>query len=306
MKKSPGKSLIDRQGLTLVALTAIITAAASESAKSWLPSFMSYIWNTATQAEVVYVTVVYGEPARLISEARVAVFDPEKKSVVREESTNATGIAILRDIGAKNIFLTVSFTSGDKLVRGQKFVELSKYPTSAEFGKNDTWVVSEITTAGPSIEASARSNISGASLADDPPWLRIALKEVGVKRNLGSESNPRIVEYNASTLLGPLSDKIPWGCSFVSWVFAQAQIPGNIRSARCVDWLGFGSQIKDPKRGAVAIFSPIVGEASSGFVGFVLSADDKSVNLVVGNINQAVSLASFPQASVRGYRWPAP
>lgn len=305
MKKPRGTSRIDRKSVTLIAVTAIVTAAASEGVKSWIPSFMTYAWNTATQAEVVYVTVVYGEPPRMISDARVAAFDPEKKSVVREESTNTTGIAILRDIGSKNVFLTVSFTAGDKLIRGQKFVELTRYPTSAEFGKNDTWVVSEINTTGTSIEASAKPNISGASQPDDPPWLRIALGEVGVKRNPGAESNPRIVEYNASTTVGPLSDKIAWGCSFVSWVFQQAQTPGNVRSARCADWLGFGSQIKDPKRGAVAIFSPIVAEASSGFVGFVLSADDKTVNLVVGNINQAVSLASFPRASVRGYRWPS-
>jgi uncharacterized protein (TIGR02594 family) len=215
-------------------------------------------------------------------------------------------LALLRDIGVRNVYLSASFAAGDKLVRGQKYIEIAKYPTNTEFGKNDTWAVSEITVTATNIETASTPNISGTSEPNDPPWLRVALAEVGVTRNLDEKSNPRIVEYNASTTLGPVSDKIAWGCSFVSWVFQQAQTTGNLRSARCADWLRFGSPITDAKRGAIAIFSPIVAEASSGFVGFVLSADDKKVNLVVGNINHSVALASFPRASVRGYRWPDP
>jgi uncharacterized protein (TIGR02594 family) len=296
---------IDRKSIVLVALTAIITTAASEGVKDWLPSIMSYAWNTATRAEVVYVTVVYGDPPRIISDARVALVDPEKNSVVREGPTNAMGIAVLRDVGVRNAFLTVSFAAGDQLIQGQKYIELGKYPTSTEFGKNDTWFVNKITTTATSIETAPSPNISGTLEPNDPPWLPIALAEVGVTEGLNGKSNPRIEEYHASTPLGRQPDTVTWSCSFVSWVFKQAQTKGNIHSARCADWLSFGSPIAEPKRGAVAIFTPIA-PGSSGFVGFVLSADDNKVNLVAGNINNSVRLASFPKASVRGYRWPSP
>jgi uncharacterized protein (TIGR02594 family) len=266
---------------------------------------MTHAWNTATKAEVVYVTVVYGDPPRIISDARVAVVDPEKNSVVQEEPTNSRGIATLRDIRARNAFLSVSFTDGDKLINGQKFIEFKDFPTSTEFGKNDTWLVSKLTVTSTSIETAPRPNISGTSEPNDPPWLPIALAEVGVTEGVNGESNPRIEEYHASTSLGRQPDTVTWGCSFASWVFKQAQTKSNIRSARCADWLSFGSQIAEPKRGALAIFTPIA-PGSSGFVGFVLSADDKKVNLVAGNINNSVTLASFPKALVRGYRWPSP
>ena len=74
-----------------------------------------------------------------------------------------------------------------------------------------------------------------------------------------------------------------------------------------MDWLRFGSPIADAKRGAVAIFSPIVSEATSGFVGFALSADDKNVDNWWSEASKFISVAlaaSFPRASVRGYRWP--
>jgi uncharacterized protein (TIGR02594 family) len=304
MKEPDATPWIDRKSIVLVALTAIVTTVASEGVKNWLPSIVSYGWNVATKAKVVYVTVAYGTPPRNIADARVAIFDPEKNSVVREWSTNASGMAVLHDIDTPKFFLTASFAAGDKLVRAQKYIQIVEYPTNTVFGKEDTWAVSDITVNATNIETPSTQNISGKPEPNDPPWLRVALAEVGVTRKLGEESNPRIVEYNASTTLGPLSDKTPWGCSFVSWVFQQSQTKGNLRSARCVDWLRFGSPIADAKRGAVAIFSPIVSEATSGFVGFVLSADDKNVNLVVGNINHSVALASFPRASVRGYRWP--
>ncbi len=121
----------------------------------------SYAWNWVTRADVVYVTVVYGDPPQMISDARVDVFDPEKNSDVREVPTNETGIVILRDIGARNVYLTVTFDRGDKRIRSKKYIELVLSPTNAEFGKNDTWAESQMTTRVTNIEPRRRRRFLG-------------------------------------------------------------------------------------------------------------------------------------------------
>ena len=174
-------------------------------------------------------------------------------------------MAVLHDIQTPpSFFLTASFAAGDKLVRAQKYIQIVEYPTNTVFGKKRTWAVSDITVNATNIETpSRRKTFLETPEPNDPPWLRVALAEVGVTRKTRRGKQSADSGINASTTLGPLSDKTPWGCSFVSWVFQQSQTKGNLRSARCVDWLRFGSPIADAKRGAVAIFSPIVSEATS-------------------------------------------
>ena len=110
---------------------------------------------------------------------------PEKNSVVREWSTNASGMAVLHDIQTPpSFFLTASFAAGDKLVRAQKYIQIVEYPTNTVFGKNR--YMGRERHHGECYEhrnSIATQNISGKPPEpNDPPWLRVALAEAGVTR----------------------------------------------------------------------------------------------------------------------------
>jgi hypothetical protein len=75
----------------------------------------------------------------------------------------------------------------------------------------------------------------------------------------------------------------------------QTQTPGKSKKRPLCRLIWFWIADQESQAWCAGDF-PIVAEASSGFVGSVLTADDKMVNLVGGNINQAVSLATLLRA----------
>jgi len=299
-----------RQTIAVVVATAALTALGSEAVKSWIPSLASYGWSWVARSQIVYVSVVYGEQANPVSGAEVSARspDPNQKEAFATALTDKDGRATLATRGQKEILVTVSFQAGQKAHLISRVVVEVHYPLLISFGKElgpgETHQTSDLQTAGENITLPSVATGESISTPNDPRWLAIAIKEIGVKRFEGANSNPRIEEYNSSAGLGKASDKIPWGCSFVSWVFREANVDGNIRSARCADWLNFGSGIDEAKRGALAVLAPIVAEASSGFAGFVIEQDSKTVTVVVGNIDNQVTVKAFPKSYVRGYRWP--
>jgi uncharacterized protein (TIGR02594 family) len=88
-------------------------------------------------------------------------------------------------------------------------------------------------------------------------------------------------------------------------VLQQSGVAGGFKSAKCSDFLKFGSKIEDARVGAVAVLSREgVPEAVSGMAGFLVRADAQTVTLVVGNVDNQVTVAAYPRRQVREFRWP--
>ncbi|MER9456625.1 hypothetical protein [Mesorhizobium sp. M0478] len=185
------------------------------------------------------------------------------------------------------------------------------------------WLPISTLPTGPAVETMVARPLAnspyapaaeGSAATPDPAWLKIARGEIGVREYLPVKgitwlpaSNPRIEQYHASTTTGRQPQTVAWGCSFVSWVLQQANVAGNPRSARCADYRQFGRPLDEPATGAITVLSPqAAAEAVSGAAGFLVSWDDATVTLVIGNVNNQVGLQRFPRAQVRGYRWPIP
>ena len=107
--------------------TAVVTAFGSEAVKNWIPSLVSYGWNVATRSKITYVTVAYGDPSTAVPRAEVRAHDPATHKEFQTTKTDPDGNAVLRDISPDSFFVTVSFTAGDKLVRGQKQLTIHSY-----------------------------------------------------------------------------------------------------------------------------------------------------------------------------------
>ncbi len=142
----------------------------------------------------------------------------------------------------------------------------------------------------------------------EPRWLIIARREICTRGGrVGSESNPRIVEYHQATSLRAQDDRTAWCAAFVSWVLEQAGIHST-RSALAKSYLDWGSALDHPRVGAITVLHRGSGAPSShgpGHVGFFLEDRGESIVLLGGNQGNHVNITSFSKSRLLAYRWPA-
>jgi uncharacterized protein (TIGR02594 family) len=132
----------------------------------------------------------------------------------------------------------------------------------------------------------------------DPPWLEIALGELGVKAFPGTmNANPRILAYLQSTTLpAPLAqiDETFWCSAFVNWCVEQAGHEGT-DSAMARSWSTWGSGIDQPSRGCIVVFERSEGGPNAGHVGFFMGSAGDSLSVLGGNQNDAVNIGHQPR-----------
>ena len=140
------------------------------------------------------------------------------------------------------------------------------------------------------------------------PWMKIAIKEIGVKEVPGSGDNPRIVEYLKTTILGKPdneNDETPWCSAFVNFCLKKAKVKGT-NSAWARSWLKWGRELEQEDsmedwEGCICVLER--GE-NHGHVGFLSDWNDDQVQLLSGNQANAVNKMWFPIERVLAYRVP--
>ena len=141
---------------------------------------------------------------------------------------------------------------------------------------------------------------------NEPRWIVVARKFVGLKEVPGPKHSPVIVKWLEKIKAPFRDDETAWCGSFVAGVLEEARL-GYVKNpwgAR--NWLKFGTPIDKPALGAIVVFWRGKPAGWSGHVGFVVGKDQKG-NLMVlgGNQGNAVSIAPFSKSRVLGYRWPS-
>ena len=163
----------------------------------------------------------------------------------------------------------------------------------------------------------------------DPPWLRLARREVGQKELKGGKrspdaerDNPQIVAYwtragilkkKDKTLWTPLNDEVPWCAAFIGAMLRDAGLPGS-GEALARSYQRYGIAVMNADRadpwsaiptGALVVLSRNSAGPTKGHVGFAVGVSKGSVQLLGGNQNDAVSIDWFPKARIVDVRWPA-
>jgi len=135
-----------------------------------------------------------------------------------------------------------------------------------------------------------------------PKWYAVATAELGTQEIVGTDHNPRIVEYQRATGLAARDDETPWCGSFVAWCLAKAKQPYNLMTAaRARAWMEWGRELKRPTLGCVVVFT----RAGGGHVGFYAGeASGDRILVLGGNQRNAVSIKAFPRDGLLGFRWP--
>jgi uncharacterized protein (TIGR02594 family) len=134
-----------------------------------------------------------------------------------------------------------------------------------------------------------------------PPWLDIAMNDLGIKEIPGADHTQRILEYHNNTTLKATTDEVAWCSAACSTWFEESGVI-SARSARALDWLKWGQELKEPKIGCVVVMSR---DIDKGHVGLYLGRTKDQIIIIGGNQADSVSVSVFPSSRLKSYRWPA-
>lgn len=133
-------------------------------------------------------------------------------------------------------------------------------------------------------------------------WVDVARKYLGVREIPGKSHNPVILGFwKLAKLAGIKNDEIPWCSGFACAVFEEVGIRSP-RSDGAKNWLTWGLPLHLPVYGCVVVF-----KRPGGYhVGIVIGVNSQgTLQVLGGNQDNAVTVASFGMDRVEGFRFPA-
>jgi uncharacterized protein (TIGR02594 family) len=126
---------------------------------------------------------------------------------------------------------------------------------------------------------------------------------LGVAEIPGSQDNPRIVMYHATTQGDPAGDTVAWCSSFVNYCVERTGLAGtDSKAARSWNDQGWGQAVAQPSEGDIVVFSRTGGNAAagSGHVGFYLGDDASTVKVLGGNQGNRIAIVDYPKNGILG------
>ncbi|TCM53707.1 uncharacterized protein (TIGR02594 family) [Rhizobium sp. PP-F2F-G48] len=221
-----------------------------------------------------------------------------------------------RSVGASATF-TVTARGGLNLRAGpgETFGVIQKYPLGTlvrGVQQIGDWTQVDIQGDGASDGYMHRSYLE-ATIGGLPAVLqeKAAIKPIdvakaelalGVKELPGSQHNPRIVMYHATTKGGKTSDETAWCSSFVNYCVEQAGIQGtDSKWARSWHDEHWGHDvIAQPAVGDIVVFSRVGKKEEGGHVAFFQSMTETEVTCLGGNQGDRVSISTYPKDGKKG------
>lgn len=137
-----------------------------------------------------------------------------------------------------------------------------------------------------------------------PPWLKEAIKNLGVHEGPGAANNPTVVKFYADAgFPGIKHDDVAWCAAFVGAMLKRAGYkPSGSLAARSYET--YGAKLHRPMFGCIGV-KKRPGGGWLGHVGFVVGYDGSRVWLLAGNQGDKVSVASFPASQFTAFVAPS-
>jgi uncharacterized protein (TIGR02594 family) len=155
-----------------------------------------------------------------------------------------------------------------------------------------------------SVHLAHLGELSLPAASEEFPWMPIAFSELGTGEIPGKGSNPKILDYLASTDLFKypyLPDETNWCAAFLNWCIKKSGTL-SANSALAFPWSKWGKALQTPRRGCIVAFQ---WDDGGHHVSFYLSAISNYVIALGGNQNDAVWISIYHKRHVLGYRVPA-
>ncbi len=142
-----------------------------------------------------------------------------------------------------------------------------------------------------------------------PPWLKLAINEIGQTEVAGAKSNPRILEYRRMaglTQFGEMDDgKVPWCAIFINAMLAESGVKtsGTAMARSFVRHPDF-IRLEKPMIGCITVISSSRGPAS-GHVFFYTAENGILIQSLGGNEDDSVSCGKmWSKKQLVGHFWP--
>jgi len=132
----------------------------------------------------------------------------------------------------------------------------------------------------------------------------IAFGEFGTGEIPGKGSNPKILDYLASTDLFKypyLPDETDWCAAFLNWCVKKSGI-ASANSALAFPWTKWGKPLQSPRRGCIVAFQ---WDNGGQHVSFYLGEIGNYIAALGGNQSEAVWISLYHKRHVLAYRIPA-
>ena len=132
--------------------------------------------------------------------------------------------------------------------------------------------------------------------------ISIALKEYGTHDILGTNSNPRVLQYFKD--IGQAwvkDDDTAWCAAFIGWVLKQAGKPST-GSLAARSYLNYGVATDSPELGDLVVFWRINKVGPYGHVAIFVKDAGDMIYVLGGNQSDGVNITAFAKANVLGYR----
>lgn len=137
----------------------------------------------------------------------------------------------------------------------------------------------------------------------DPAHLVAAFSMLGLKEIVGGEHEPEVVQFFADAGHGWVKDdETAWCAAFAHAMLGRAGIEGT-GSLAARSYEKWGEPTNDPQRGDVVIFKR-GNQGWQGHVAFFLRKVGTRIWVIGGNQSNAVTVASYSESSLLGYRRP--
>lgn len=137
-----------------------------------------------------------------------------------------------------------------------------------------------------------------------PPWLKEAIKNLGVHEGPGAANNPTVVQFYADAgFPGIKHDDVAWCAAFVGAMLKRAGYkPSGSLAARSYET--YGVNLHKPMFGCIGV-KKRPGGGWLGHVGFVVAYDGAKVWMLGGNQGDKVSVAAFPVSQFTAFVAPS-
>ena len=147
------------------------------------------------------------------------------------------------------------------------------------------------------------------SRPDDPPWLKAAFRDNGLREIKGAKHNPRVIEMFRKAGHSEVSDdETAWCAAAVGCWLNEAGMP-NSGSLMARSYTKYGIALDTDAmlpRGAIVVWPR--GAPPSGHVNIVVEDNGNMLTCIGGNQSPApgaVSISRSSKAGVISARWPA-
>jgi uncharacterized protein (TIGR02594 family) len=131
----------------------------------------------------------------------------------------------------------------------------------------------------------------------------LAQRFVGIKETAGAASNPHVLAMLRLDQSWPSGDDVPWCSAFANYVAWLLRLPRS-KSLAARSWLDIGQAVlpREAQLGYDVVVLSRGLSPTAGHVGFFAGWDGTNVRVLGGNQGDAVSIATFPTATILGIR----